>query len=172
MNSCFNLGRGIFPTLYSSPWIIKSPHFISECDLNVDFAPPVGYQDPSTKLGGLNTGGKNGESFSEDEDTPMDMSHLMPEPTGFVPFAGSGNRLDGKTKRTTSESGSTANGPSKVEYVRGIPDYDYVIGTLTFLRNSKPPKDSLKDNDKSKQPGFEAFKGEGKSLRQAKGNKK
>ena len=103
----------------------------------------------------------------------MDMSHLMPEPTGFVPFAGSGNRLDGKTKRTTSESGGATNGPAKAEYVRGIPDYDYVIGTLTFMRNSKPPKqDILKDNDKSKQPGFEAFKGEGKSLRQAKGGKK
>ena len=103
----------------------------------------------------------------------MDMSHLMPEPTGFVPFAGSGNRLDGKKKRTTSETGSTANGQSKVEYVRGIPDYDYVIGTLTFMRNSKPPKQDLsKDNDKAKQISFEAFKGEGKSLRQAKGSKK
>ena len=144
-----------------------------ECDLNVDFAPPVGYQDPSTKIGSSKQGGGNGENLSEEEDAPMDMSHLMPEPTGFVPFAGSGNRLDGKTKRTTSESGGATNGPAKAEYVRGIPDYDYVIGTLTFMRNSKPPKqDILKDNDKSKQPGFEAFKGEGKSLRQAKGGKK
>lgn len=148
---------------------------VIECDLNVDFAPPVGYQDPSTKIGSSKqgTGSRNGENLSDEEDAPMDMSHLMPEPTGFVPFAGSGNRLDGKTKRTTSESGSTTNGPAKLEYVRGIPDYDYVIGTLTFMRNSKPPKQDLsKDNDKSKQAGFEAFKGEGKSLRQAKGGKK
>ena len=150
----------------------KSNKFL-ECDLNVDFAPPVGYQDPSTKFGSSKNpaGSGNGEHLSDEEDAPMDMSHLMPEPTGFVPFAGSGNRLDGKTKRTTSESGSTANGPTKVEYVRGIPDYDYVIGTLTFIRNSRPPKiDASKDNDKS--TGFEAFKGEGKSLRQAKGSKK
>ena len=138
----------------------------------MDFAPPVGYHDPSTKMGSSNAGSGNGEKLADDEDTPMDMSHLMPEPTGFVPFAGSGNRLDGKTKRTTSESGSTANGPSKVEYVRGIPDYDYIIGTLNFLRNSKPPKNISQDDDKSKQLGFEAFKGEGKSLRQAKGSKK
>ena len=144
-----------------------------ECDLNVDFAPPVGYQDPSTKSGsskhGSNAG--NGDNLSDEEDAPMDMSHLMPEPTGFIPFAGSGNRLDGKKKRTTSDSGNAVNGVAKAEYVRGIPDYDYVIGTLTFMRNSRPPKQDLsKENDGSK--SFEAFKGEGKSLRQAKGNKK
>ena len=81
------------------------------------------------------------------------------------------NRLDGKKKRTTSDSGNAVNGVAKAEYVRGIPDYDYVIGTLTFMRNSRPPKQDLsKENDGSK--SFEAFKGEGKSLRQAKGNKK
>lgn len=146
---------------------------VIECDLNVDFAPPVGYQDPSTKSGsskhGSNAG--NGDNLSDEEDAPMDMSHLMPEPTGFIPFAGSGNRLDGKKKRTTSDSGNAVNGVAKAEYVRGIPDYDYVIGTLTFMRNSRPPKQDLsKENDGSK--SFEAFKGEGKSLRQAKGNKK
>ena len=104
----------------------------------------------------------------------MDMSHLMPEPTGFVPFAGAGNRLDGKTKRTTSESGAMAlNGPPKAEYVRGIPDYDWEVGTLNFIRHSRAPKsDSTKNDDKSKKNGFEAFKGEGKSLRQAKSSRK
>lgn len=140
---------------------------VIECDLNVDFAPPVGYQDPSIKSGSSKPGTSsgNGDNMSDDEDAPMDMSHLMPEPTGFIPFAGSGNRLDGKKKRTTSDSGNPVNGGPKVEYVRGIPDYDYVIGTLTFMRNSRPPK---KDSSKNNEPSFEAFKGEGKSLRQAK----
>ena len=144
---------------------------ITECDLNVDFAPPVGYQDPSTNPGSSKNAAARGNRDMEEEDAPMDMSHLMPEPTGFVPFAGSGNRLDGKTKRTSSESGSITNGPAKAEYVRGIPDYDYEIGTLIFMRNSKPPKSDLM-KDKESKPGFEAFKGQGKSLRQTKGNKK
>ena len=145
----------------------NSQHCILECDLNVDFAPPVGYQDPSIKSGSSKPGTSsgNGDNMSDDEDAPMDMSHLMPEPTGFIPFAGSGNRLDGKKKRTTSDSGNAVNGAPKVEYVRGIPDYDYVIGTLTFMRNSRPPK---QDSSKNNEPSFEAFKGEGKSLRQAK----
>ena len=83
----------------------NSQHCILECDLNVDFAPPVGYQDPSIKSGSSKPGTRsgNGDNMSDDEDAPMDMSHLMPEPTGFIPFAGSGNRLDGKKKRTTSD---------------------------------------------------------------------
>lgn len=45
-------------------------------------------------------------------------------------------------------------------YVRGIPDYDYKIGTLRFMRNSKPKaKESNVDDP------FEAFSGEGFSLR-------
>ena len=61
----------------------------------------------------------------------MDVSDLLPEVTGFVPFTGSGSRLDGKKKRTTSENEVVR---PKGEYVRGIPDYDYEIGTLKFIR--------------------------------------
>ena len=61
----------------------------------------------------------------------MDVSELIPEATGFVPFSGSGSRLDGKKKRTTSETEFTR---PKGEYVREIPDYDYVYGTLRFIR--------------------------------------
>lgn len=49
-------------------------------------------------------------------------------------------------------------------YVRGIPDYDYVIGTLRFIRNSRPT--SAKE-DTPTDP-FQAFKGEGFTLRTAK----
>lgn len=58
----------------------------------------------------------------------------MPAPAGFVAFKGQGNRLDGK-KRKDSGTNVIANKPT---YVRGIPDYDYKVGTLTFLRNIKP----------------------------------
>ena len=66
----------------------------------------------------------------------MDVSELIPEVTGFIPFSGSGSRLDGKKKRTASETEVVR---PKGEYVRGIPDYDYVIGTLKFIRLSVCP---------------------------------
>ena len=34
----------------------------------------------------------------------LDISQLLPEEQGFIAFAGSGNRLDGKKKRTNSET--------------------------------------------------------------------
>lgn len=49
-------------------------------------------------------------------------------------------------------------------YVRGIPDYDFVIGTLRFIRNSRPP--SAKEETPAEP--FQAFKGEGFTLRTAK----
>jgi ubiquitin fusion degradation protein 1 len=45
-------------------------------------------------------------------------------------------RLDGKKKKDISTSSKTA---VKVAYQRGVPDYNYKIGTLRFLRNSRPP---------------------------------
>lgn len=130
---------------------------VIECDLNVDFAPPVGYKEPEmpTKI----------SAADEEDEEPMDMSDLMPEPKGLVPFAGDGVRLDGKKKRTTSESEVPK---VKQEYVRGIPDYDYEIGLLKFIRNSKPKKNGGDGQNASSSDDidFEAFKGEGKSLRQ------
>jgi ubiquitin fusion degradation protein 1 len=45
-------------------------------------------------------------------------------------------RLDGKKKKEIPTSSKTA---VKVAYQRGVPDYSYKIGTLRFLRNSRPP---------------------------------
>lgn len=94
---------------------------IIECDMNVEFAPPVGYKEP-----------KAVERKVENEVDPAD---LMPEQSGFIAFKGEGNRLDGKKKK---DSSPTENTVEKPVYVRGIPDYDYQIGTLRFLRNVKP----------------------------------
>lgn len=94
---------------------------IIECDMNVEFAPPVGYKEPQKV-----------ERKPENEVDPAD---LMPEPTGFIAFKGEGNRLDGKKKKDASPTEKIMERPV---YVRGIPDYDYQIGTLNFLRNMKP----------------------------------
>lgn len=129
---------------------------IIECDMNVDFAPPVGYTEPQS--------GKKKE-----EDAMIDPADLMPEPSGFVSFQGTGNRLDGKRKK--KDTGETDSTPIKREYQRGIPDYEYEPDTLIFLRNIKPVN-SHKENKDPVNDEFKAFFGEGCSLRQSKNPKK
>ncbi|GFG35682.1 hypothetical protein Cfor_11468, partial [Coptotermes formosanus] len=96
---------------------------IIECDMNVEFAPPVGYKEPERVK-------------KPDEEMVVDPAELMPEPTGFVAFRGEGNRLDGKKRKDQASSSKT---DVKVTYQRGVPDYNYKIGTLRFIRNSRPP---------------------------------
>ena len=96
---------------------------IIECDMNVEFAPPVGYKEPVRPV--------------KKEDQELNPDELMPEPTGFVPFRGEGNRLNGKKKKKEDSAAAEAS-TIKPVYVRGIPDYDYKIGTLRFIRNAKP----------------------------------
>lgn len=88
----------------------------------------------------------------------VDPADLMPEPTGFVAFRGAGNRLDGKKRK---ESLSNEASSSKPVYVKGIPDYDYQIGTLKFMRKLIKTKND--DNDENAE--FKAFSGAGFSLR-------
>ncbi|XP_046385217.1 ubiquitin recognition factor in ER-associated degradation protein 1-like [Ischnura elegans] len=122
---------------------------IIECDMNVEFAPPVGYQEPQPVQDKV-------------EDMSVDPVDLMPQHSGFVAFHGEGNRLDGKKKKKTSVDCEPV--VPKVPYKRGIPDYDYKFGTLHFLRNSRPPPS--KENSTGSGPDdFKAFSGEGQSLR-------
>lgn len=89
----------------------------------------------------------------------IDPADLMPEPTCFVPFRGQGNRLDGKRRKDSSAAESA---PPKPVYVRGIPDYDYEIGTLKFIRwggKASTSKDVEENNE------FRAFSGTGFSLK-------
>uniref|UniRef100_A0A4W4FAV5 Ubiquitin recognition factor in ER-associated degradation protein 1 n=1 Tax=Electrophorus electricus TaxID=8005 RepID=A0A4W4FAV5_ELEEL len=74
-------------------------------------------------------------------------------------FTGSGNRLDGKKKGI--EPSPAPIGPSDIK--RGIPNYDFKIGKITFIRNSRPqPRKTEEDDSVS---SFIAFSGEGQSLR-------
>ena len=130
---------------------------IIECDMNVEFAPPVGYKEEEHI--------QRGERSSGIDAMEEDPASMMPEPSGFIAFRGEGNRLDGKKKKLTSESESEAQSSQpRQPYVRGIPDYDYVIGTLRFIRNSKPPS----AKEEAPVEPFQAFKGEGFTLRTAK----
>lgn len=68
---------------------------------------------------------------------------MITDSSGFVVFAGLGNRLDGKQqKKENNDNGygpSIAGGSNNTgEVFRGIPDLNYKIGTLRFIRNSRP----------------------------------
>ncbi|XP_013142187.1 PREDICTED: ubiquitin fusion degradation protein 1 homolog isoform X1 [Papilio polytes] len=130
---------------------------IIECDMNVEFAPPVGYKEEEHIP--KSAGGSSGVSMDEDP------AVIMPEPSGFIAFSGEGNRLDGKKKKLTSESESDLQSTqARQSYVRGIPDYEWTVGTLRFIRNSRPPS----AKEEAPVEPFEAFKGEGFTLRTAK----
>jgi ubiquitin fusion degradation protein 1 len=134
---------------------------IIECDMNVEFAPPVGYQEPVRQ-----PRRPAADPMAMDRD-PQD-ENMSPNEGGdvddglFMAFAGKGNRLDGKLKQTEAQPQQASRGPPK----RGVPDYDYKEGTLRFIRTPKPvaapnPEDSSKLS-------FAAFSGEGKPLHKRK----
>lgn len=124
---------------------------IIECDMNVEFAAPVGYTEPQRPPS------KNGAE--EDMDT-FDPSQFVPEAQGFVAFAGQGVRLDGKQRKATDSEPAAAKAP--VAYQRGIPDYDYQLGTIKFLRFAKQSE----ADKEAAEAEFQAFSGAGQSLRQ------
>lgn len=121
---------------------------IIECDMNVDFAPPVGYQEPKVQ--------KKVEEDDIEADCCPDMSDLD---LAFKAFSGAGNRLDGKQKGTEVVKDTTTMEPPK----RGIPNYNYKKGTITFIRTQRSTNSENTDDKMDTQ--FEAFSGEGQQLR-------
>ena len=119
---------------------------IIECDMNVDFAPPVGYQEPKAVPR---------HHQEEPEEEPMEEDDAAD--AAFRAFAGSGNRLDGKKKGLDAPLEQTNTGPPK----RGIPNYNHKKGTITFIRTQRKVESESDDKD----DGFEAFSGKGQALR-------
>uniref|UniRef100_A0A0A9WCH1 Ubiquitin fusion degradation protein 1 homolog n=2 Tax=Lygus hesperus TaxID=30085 RepID=A0A0A9WCH1_LYGHE len=115
---------------------------IIECDMNVEFAPPLGYQEPS--------------SHSKNNEAIIDPVDLMPEPDGYVKFRGEGYRLDGKRKRLSESEAYQG----KIAYSKGIPDYEWKIGTLNFIRNIRLPTEVNVEDD----PAYSPFSGDGYTL--------
>uniref|UniRef100_A0A3Q2ZMI5 Ubiquitin recognition factor in ER-associated degradation protein 1 n=1 Tax=Kryptolebias marmoratus TaxID=37003 RepID=A0A3Q2ZMI5_KRYMA len=88
---------------------------------------------------------------------PERRSQNQEEPTAFT---GSGNRLDGKTKGIEPSPAPLA--PNDIK--RGIPNYDFKVGRITFIRNSRPQPRKIVEEDDSMNR-FIAFSGQGQSLR-------
>lgn len=127
---------------------------IIECDMNVEFDTPVGYQEPQRPT----------RNHNEDEDGETNEHQNHYDTNTFFAFSGEGNRLDGKKKKCDKPEPPAAARP----YVRGIPDYNHPYGLIRFDRSVKPisdrtePKSNGNDDD-----GFKAFQGEGFSLRKS-----
>lgn len=131
---------------------------IIECDMRVDFAPPVGYQEPKPVAKPVEEGEMDC-STSPDENQKLDSK--------FRAFVGQGNRLDGKTKNTIAPKELVrSNSPVK----RGIPDYDYKIGYLNFFRSNAKRKEQQQQQPKEGEDDakFVAFSGKEFSLKNKK----
>ncbi|KAI1280510.1 Ubiquitin recognition factor in ER-associated degradation protein 1 [Halotydeus destructor] len=123
---------------------------IIECDMNVEFEAPVGYKEPTRVTAASSESG----SF-EDVDSQM-VSDDDEGDASRVPFAGIGNRLDGKTKNLEFDRKKIPRSLAK----RGIPDYSYQIGTLRFIRTQKPVA-----KVEESEAAFQAFGGDGQILK-------
>ncbi|OXB69609.1 UNVERIFIED_CONTAM: hypothetical protein H355_001939, partial [Colinus virginianus] len=95
---------------------------IIECDTNVDFDAPLGYKEPERSA-----------QHEEAADVEADHSSYVSD-IGFRVFSGSGNRLDGKKKGVEPSSSPIKPGDIR----RGIPNYDFKIGRIMLIRNSRP----------------------------------
>ncbi|CAG2178580.1 unnamed protein product [Oppiella nova] len=127
---------------------------IIECDMNVEFAAPVGYKEPQRLVNKHMTENQENDVDSNAED--------VSETPSFVAFGGKGNRLDGKLKELSPNESSNGKSTPRVAK-RGIPDYEYQMGSLRFIRVTKPIA-TTDTTDANKKADFEAFKGEGQTL--------
>ncbi|XP_073169231.1 ubiquitin recognition factor in ER-associated degradation protein 1 isoform X1 [Lepidochelys kempii] len=113
----------------------------------VDFDAPLGYKEPERHT-----------QHEESTDVEADHSGYVSD-LGFRAFSGSGNRLDGKKKGVEPSPSPIKPGDIR----RGIPNYDFKIGRITFIRNSRPLVKKVEEDDSGSR--FIAFSGEGQSLR-------
>ncbi|CAD5120397.1 DgyrCDS8968 [Dimorphilus gyrociliatus] len=119
---------------------------IIECDMNVDFASPVGYQEHNVK-----------SQANQQEVTDNETENELVD-SAFCAFQGQGQRIDGKSKNTQAAPQRTTNGRQ-----RGIPNYNHDPYHLQFYREKRRNKDPNKEL--SEDNNFKVFQGEGQALR-------
>lgn len=127
---------------------------IIECDISLEFDAPVGYQQqqqPSEE---------STNAFVGTPDVKKALEEYIKENAEFSAFAGTGNRLDGKKKNPKSKK--TDVDVDRLQ--RGVPNYKWTFGSLTFIRQSKIKK----EDPETSSSNFVAFSGKGESLRKKK----
>ena len=142
---------------------------IIECDMVVDFAPPVDYVEPKclpTSTQNISSTPKATNPMTVTSvDHSSSVSSSYKNSSTILPFHGQGNRLNGKNKPKDQEQQQHNN--LQIPQTRGIPNYDYEYGTLQFLRI---PLRSMNDQTNetteiSSSNAFQPFSGEGKMLK-------
>ncbi|CAL8129562.1 unnamed protein product [Orchesella dallaii] len=117
---------------------------IIECDMDVEFAKPIDYIEPDIR-----------PKKEEEPEEEHEMGGVCD--SSFIPFLGSGNRLDGKSVPIACPTAAQL-----ASQRRGIPDYDFRIGQLNFCRNMKFNNNG---NDGKNDRAFKAFGGAGTALK-------
>ncbi|XP_003385861.1 PREDICTED: ubiquitin fusion degradation protein 1 homolog [Amphimedon queenslandica] len=139
---------------------------IIECDMKVDFAAPVGYKEPQPV--------EPMETVDHDEQSTYDATTTELPTKEFKAFSGQGQRLDGKVKKSNDSNQTQL--PQKQQVTqskreRGIPNYNYVKGRITFAR-AKSLKMTSEEAMEETEEGFVPFQGNGQALRKKKRSKK
>uniref|UniRef100_H2ZHE4 Ubiquitin recognition factor in ER-associated degradation protein 1 n=1 Tax=Ciona savignyi TaxID=51511 RepID=H2ZHE4_CIOSA len=129
---------------------------IIECDVSLEFDAPVGYVAPIPQPRKTES-----DMVIGTPDMKQAIQEYIKETSGFSAFDGTGNRLDGKKKRTRQKKSEID--MSNVQ--RGVPNYKWRFGQLTFIRNNEPKKQA---DDADSSSNFEAFTGKGQQLRKKK----
>ncbi|XP_065197314.1 ubiquitin recognition factor in ER-associated degradation protein 1-like [Sycon ciliatum] len=163
---------------------------IIECDLSVDFAPYVGHEEDERqqqaerqkRVHPLEQAAEQ-LRISEEKRIEKAVREAVEQSGGFKVFHGAGNVLDAggrgakkgrKRGKAAAGSGGASSAPngastdgaaenmdSAEPRTRGVPNYNYVKGTLTFARVFPKKQDLDKEEDAS----FNAFGGSGHCLR-------
>jgi len=148
---------------------------IVDCDVNVDFAPPVGYEDFAARRE-ADQRAENERLERQEEEmecAPPPESLVGAGAGGFRPFGGAGQRLNGKPLRdeaadaatgadADADGGGAANGGSAAQQY-GVPNYGYQPGLLQFWRRRvTKPEDGAEG---SADTGFKPFEGLGHKLK-------
>lgn len=126
----------------------------------MEFAAPVGYKEPQYLP----------KKAAAQEDEPMMIdADVLPSTSRFEAFGGSGQRLGGSKKKGSMAAPPIptleAAGKKKIDVTtlaqKGIPNYDWKPGKITFRRNIRKPTVS----ESEKLTPFMPFAGEGLSLK-------
>eukprot|EP00795_Rhopilema_esculentum_P015715 gene15715-7009_t len=126
---------------------------IIECDMQVEFAAPVGYVEPSRS--------DNGRKDSQENAMPSIPAELIKTPK--VKFPGAGLRPDGKGIKKCQQQTDEA---TPTEIKKGVPDLKWNKKKIIFVRNRLHAENDKQNEAQSQET--KPFSGDGKTLRQKK----
>lgn len=102
---------------------------IVECDMNVDFETPIGFEEHQQQQKKMK---ELAEQNAERKRIEEEVALYLNENAKKLPFSGKGQRLDGKPQKEKTDDEEESRKP--LEYTRGVPDYSWRMGTLKFNR--------------------------------------